>query len=114
MKFPSLPLIKQSRARVKASLQPKRSEQFLLQHAFSLFLGSVVVLLVGFLAFFYQVFYTAVSGKATADNLITTTEKTVNLGAYGEAVSIHNTKVDTGEEFSRGEKTIKNPFVSQE
>lgn len=89
-------------------------ERFFLQHAFSVFLGSLILLFAGFLAFFYQFFYTSVSGKASDDaSTLRTIQKSVNLGLYGQIVDLHRTKTDSGKDFATGTTTAPNPF-SQE
>jgi ABC-type maltose transport system permease subunit len=89
-------------------------EGLLVQHAFVLFLASTILLLLAFLFFFYVYFYRVISGDATAiSTTIHSLPKTINLGSYQNILEVHATKVDTGKEFSSGEQTIRNPFVSE-
>lgn len=90
-----------------------RIEWFVLQYAFSLFLGSLGLLCVGFLVFFYQFFYTSIRGTATLADTLTSTQKTINLGAYNTLVETQHSKADAGEQFAAGEETIPNPFASR-
>ncbi len=88
-------------------------ERLLIQHAFILFLFAVIALFIGFLLFFYNYFYRVVSGDLTAQSeMIHAVPKTVNLRSYQQIVEVHTKKMSTGENFSSGAETIKNPFVS--